>query len=470
MIHRINEIGLSTQSACGDVVRNVTCCPAPVQGDKVRREMRMLAQELAILFSPMAPTYARLWVDAKTLPSEFSNTDAQGMGEPIYGEQYLPRKFKIGLACSDDNCIDVYDQDIGLMAVRDGSGLLGYNVLVGGGLGTSPSDPKSFPALAVPLTFIQAAYVKVVCTAIVLTQRDFGDRSNRRQARLKYLIDRWGRDRFFQAVESRLDEAASILGAKPSEIPSTLPSPIELKPEGYDDHLGWYPQNDSCGYLGILVPNGRVRDSEEGAFKTGLRSVLERFDFPCAITAQQNLLLTRIPIEARQEVEGILCEHKIPLVERVSRLERHSMACPALPTCGLALAESERVIKHLVADFEQLLQQLKLSELRMELRMTGCPNGCSRPYNAEVALVGRSRHVASSQGVYDVFLGGSPSGHRLNRLFREKVRFGEVISALRPVMTRFSRERGNGESFGDYCDRVGLEALSDDSSTGQTTE
>lgn len=459
VIHAINRIGLSTQSACGDVNRNVTCCPAPFRQNPIREEMQAMAVRIADLLRPKTHSYHDLWITDPDSGEKANLLAPAEVDEPLYGKLYLPRKFKVGIALCDDNCIDVYDQDIGLLAVTERSRIIGYNVLAGGSMGTTANDKKCFPALAKRLTFLPPEQIPVIATAIVLVQRDHGDRSNRRQARMKYLIHRWGLERFRNAVESRLEEAGKIIGAGRSEIPATLPDPHPSDVVNAEDHLGWFDQGDGGCFLGIPIENGRVKDTEGSQLKSALRAVFSRYQFPARITAQQNLLLTDIAPTAKPEVEQLLKDHGVILAEQLTPVRRQSFACPALPTCGLALTESERALPGVLTQFEGLLEALNLSGLDLDVRMTGCANGCARPYNAEIGLVGSGHDLKTKQGKYTIFLGGSRQGNRLNAIFREKVLRDDLIAELRPVFGLFNEQRKTGEGFGDFCSRYGVEQL-----------
>tara|TARA_R110002096_G_scaffold16106_49_gene55338 strand:- start:6749 stop:8548 length:1800 start_codon:yes stop_codon:yes gene_type:complete len=461
VIHAINRIGLSTQSACGDVNRNVMCCPAPLHQNAVRKNMLALADQLADILRPRTQAYNDLWVTDPDTGEKTNHLASAIVEEPLYGALYLPRKFKVGIALCDDNCIDVYDQDIGLLGITDGDSLLGYNILAGGSMGTTPSDPRCFPALAKRLAFVTPEQVAVVASAIVLVQRDHGDRSDRRQARMKYLIHRWGLERFREAVVGRLEEAAATIGADPSQIPDGLAEPHPDDVRSAPDHLGWHEQGDGNRFLGIPIENGRIKDEDNMRLKKGLREIFTRFEFGARITAQQNLLIADIPPSQCREVQTILSDHGINTTDDLKPLRRRAFACPALPTCGLALTESERVLPRLVGQLQTILDDLKMGDLELDLRMTGCPNGCARPYNAEIGLVGSGHNPKSGQGKYTVFLGGSPLGNRLNSVFREKVLFDEIPPLLRPILQHFADHRNSDESFGDFCHRLGLEQLRD---------
>ncbi|WP_290584539.1 NADPH-dependent assimilatory sulfite reductase hemoprotein subunit [Alicyclobacillus sp.] len=430
-IREINDALVTTLGGCGDQVRNIICCPAP--GDEpFRREMREDLLALVARLGAKTGAYHEIWLDGE--PVELAPGESE---EPLYGDVYLPRKFKVAIAPEGDNCIDVYDNDVGLVAHLEEGRIVGYTVLVGGSMGRTASDPNTYPRLASPLAYIPRHEVVEVVTAIVTVQRDFGDRANRRFARLKYTIDRRGLDWMRSEVEARL--------GRPLAPPRTLVW------TNADDHLGWHREAVGRSYLGLFVPQGRVVDTEAVRLKSGLRQVVERFRPTVRLTPQQNVLLSGIPDEARQEVEACLREFGVRLADEWSLTRRRAMACVALPTCGLAVAESERVLPAVVAQFEPMFEALGLADEGITIRVTGCPNGCARPYNANIALVGRT------MGKYDVFLGGSEVGTALNERFREVVPLAEVAEAVRPVLEAFAAEREPGEAFGDFVRRVGLE-------------
>ena len=459
VIHAINRTGLSTQSACGDVNRNVMCCPAPFKNDPVCQEMQTLALHLADLLRPKTGAYAELWLTDPDTGEKANVLTPSKTIETLYGKLYLPRKFKVGIARCDDNCIDVYDQDVGILAVTDGPKLIGYNILAGGGMGTKPNDKRCFPALAKRLTYVSPEQVPVVVAAIVLTQRDHGNRSDRRQARMKYLIHRWGLDKFRETVESRLEEAAAIIGAPPEAIPERLGEPNPADVTQAEDHLGWHAQGDGNWFLGIPVENGRVKDEEIMRLKSALRNLFYQYEFPACITAQQNLLITEVPSNAKAEVANLLRDHGVQLADQLTPVRRQSFACPALPTCGLAITESERALPGVIRQIETMLEKIGLEELDLDIRMTGCPNGCARPYNAEIGLVGSGQDRKSDQGNYTLFLGGSRVGNRMNEIFHEKVLRDDISGALRPVLLYYKESGFPKESFGDFCHRIGMANL-----------
>lgn len=435
-IHEINQSMLTTLGACGDVVRNVMCCPAPHRYDRVRSMMQATAADIAKHFAPRTSAYYEIWVDGEKRLEQ----SLEGNVEPTYGKTYLPRKFKIGIALPDDNCIDVYTQDIGLLAVVEAGQLVGYNVLVGGGLGTTPSVKATFPRLADPMAFVPYADVLRVVTAIVGVQRDHGNRENRRRARMKYLVDEWGVERFKAKVEERLG-GEKLDDARPIGV------------QGIDDHLGWHPQGDGKFYYGLFVENGRIKDEDGFRMKTGLRTILDRFRMPVRLTPQQSILLCDLNPDWRDEILKQLHEHGIATHEQITSVRRHGMACPALPTCGLAITESERVLAGLIDQLEAEVAKLGLAADEFTVRMTGCPNGCARPYTADIGLVGKA------VGKYTILVGGRMLGDRLNLVYKDMVPLDEIVSELLPLLALFKSERRADESLGDFCHRQGLEKL-----------
>lgn len=429
-ISGINETLLTTLGACGDVVRNVMCCPAPHHEDPVRNQMHETAAEIAKHFSPQTPAYHTIWVDGE----KHREQRPREVVEPLYGTAYLPRKFKMGIALPDDNCVDVYTQDVGLLAVVENQRLVGYNVLVGGGLGKTPSAKDTFPRLADPIAFVSPGDTKPVLEAIVKVQRDHGNRENRRLARMKYLVDSWGISRFKEKVEE-------YLGGE------RLAAPRDVTVRGVCDHLGWREQHDGKYYFGQFIENGRIKDEGSLRLKTSLRKLLNQFQVTIRLTAQQSLLICDIKSEWRDSISQILRESGI---KPISNVRRHSMACPALPTCGLAITESERALPDVITRLQAEIARLGLANEVLTVRMTGCPNGCTRPYTADIGLVGKA------VGKYTILLGGGILGTRLNRVFMDMVPLEGIVDELLPVLTRFKVERLSGETFGDFCERTDL--------------
>ncbi|QDV41464.1 Sulfite reductase [ferredoxin] [Stieleria neptunia] len=461
VIHRINAIKLSTQSACGDVTRNVCCCPAPLRHNGLRDQLQRLADEIAVHVRPTTKAYHQIWIkDPETGAREqVAGPPSEPEPDPIYGKAYLPRKFKIGLALCDDNCIDAYDNDIGLLGVTEGETLIGFNVLAGGGMGTTPSKKQCFPALAKRLAFIQTEHLLPVITAIILVQRDFGNRADRSQARMKYLIHNLGVLAFKAKVEDYLSQAEAICGVAEGTVPRPLPQPHPADVTGHDDHLGWHEQGDGKWFLGLPIENGRVKDEGELRLKTALRILFSDHVTNARLTAQQNILLCDIESHQRATIQKVLADHGVVTVDQISNTRRFAFACPALPTCGLAVTESERALPGVIDEVEAELRELGLADAQFTIRMTGCPNGCARPYNADIGLVGRSVDGKTGEGRYTVFLGGNLIGTRMNAVFKDQVPRGEIVATLRPVFIHFQENRQGEETFGDFCDRIGVEAL-----------
>jgi sulfite reductase (ferredoxin) len=433
LLGTLNDHLVTTLGACGDVVRNTMSCPAPL-ADRTRLDVTRWAQETAKRFRPRTQAYYQLWVDG-----EQAVTAAAPGEEPLYGTTYLPRKFKIGFAFPGDNCIDVFTHDLGVVPVLDGDDLRGFTVLVGGGMGRSHTNPDTFPRMSDPLTTVPPDQLFDVMDAVVAIFRDHGDRTDREHARLKYLVHDWGIDRFRAEVAGRLGRA--------------LPEPEAVVFDDAHDHLGWHPQGDGRWFLGVKVENGRVVDRDGVRVRSALRAVVERFSAGVRFTPREDILLTDLAEADKAAVEAVLREHGVALAEEWGAVQRNSFACVALPTCGLALAESERALPGVLDELTAELADLGLADLDAHVRMTGCPNGCARPYTAEIGLVGRGKKS------YDIHLGGEPVGIRLNALFAENVPREELVNVLRPVLLRYRADRSSGERFGDFCNRLGADAL-----------
>jgi sulfite reductase (ferredoxin) len=441
-IKGINDAKLSTIAACGDVCRNFMCCPAPFKNNPVRQQMQEMADALANHFRPRTNAYYEIWLkngeDRQLLASAQPEAPDENV-EPIYGKVYLPRKFKFGIALPEDNCIDVYTQDLGLLAVVEGDQIIGYNVLPGGGQGMTPAKKDTFPALGFRMTFVPPEQVIPVCEAIVKVQRDFGNRSDRRYARMKYLIHNWGEAQFKAKVEE-------YFGA-------SLPEPHPADVTDVDDHIGWHEQGDGKLFLGVNVENGRIQDAGPLKLKTAIRELLAKYPVDCRLTALQGMLFCDIDPSDKEDVEGILRRNGVRLAEELTLARRYSISCPALPTCGLAVTESERVMPAVMDALEAEFAQYGLTEERITVHMTGCPNGCARPYTPDVGLVGKAR------GKYTIYLGGNAEGTRIGFIFADLVPQEEIPARLSPVLARFREERLGGESFGDFCHRLGRDAL-----------
>ncbi|HEY4232307.1 MAG TPA: NADPH-dependent assimilatory sulfite reductase hemoprotein subunit [Lacipirellulaceae bacterium] len=450
-IARINEVQLTTLAACGDVKRNVMSTPCPFNGDPVHAQMQALADEFAERLKPQSTAYHDIWLTdgdtgQRTLVASSANGSSNGQihiggdaVEPLYGPTYLPRKFKIAIGLPGDNSVDVYANDVGLIAICQDWNVVGYNVLVGGSFGVTPSAKKTFVAIALPMCSIEASRVVDLVIAIVKVQRDFGNRADRKVARMKYLIHNWGLPRFKEKVEEYFGDSLSP------------PRPVGV--HGFNDGMGWQEQGDGRWFYGLKIENGRVKDTGTMRLKTALREICTTLRPPLRLTPHQSIIFCDIEPEDRGRLEEILRRHGVVLSEDYTSVRRWAMACPALPTCGLAVAESERVLPSMIDQLEVELQKLGLQDEVFTTRMTGCPNGCARPYNCDIGLVGKTKDK------YTVFLGGRLLGDRLNFVYKDLVPTDEVVPTLAAVLSYFKDARQNGETFGDFCHRAGKDDL-----------
>lgn len=458
-IHRINEIRLSTQSACGDVTRNVCCCPAPL--DSLRDELQNLTDEIAEHVRPKTGAYHEIWIEDPSTGEreQVAVAREEAEPEPIYGKAYLPRKFKIGIGLCHDNCIDVYSHDLGLLAVTEGEQILGFNILVGGGMGTTPSKKHCFPAIGKRMGFVTRNELLPVITAIILVQRDFGNRADRSQARMKYLIHEWGLPKFKAKVEEYLTQAEEICGVTENTVRRPLPDPHPADVTGHQDHLGWHQQRDGKWFLGLPIENGRVKDDGELRLKTALRKLLIDLVPTVRLTLHQNILLCDLEEHQRPEIESILADHGVIAVDQISNARRFAFACPAQPTCGLSITESERVMPLVISELESVLEELGLDDEQFAIHMTGCPNGCARPYNCDIGLVGRSVNGKTGEGKYMIFVGGNLIGTRMNATYKDQVPMSQIVSELRPLLLYYKQSHQDGETLGDFCHRIGIDEL-----------
>jgi sulfite reductase (ferredoxin) len=430
-IRELNHALVTTFGACGDVVRNVMCCPAPTS-DPQRLAVQRFADELSAETLPKTKAYHQIWIEGKAIVADEA--------DPLYGQTYLPRKFKTAIAFAGDNCVDIFTNDAGLIALFDDEHkLIGFNVVAGGGMGITHNNEETFARLADVIGFVTPEQAVETIKAIVTVHRDFGDRTNRKHARLKYVLHEWGVDKFRAELQSRV----------PFPIQPARPMP-EFK---VDDHLGWNKQARGKWYVGIPIESGRIADRGNYRLRSGLRAIIERFGLSVRLTAQQNILLADIRTKDRAAIEAMLRDYGITTVDQISGLRRNGLACPALPTCGLAITEAERAMPNLLDDIEDALEETGLIQEPIVMRMTGCPNGCARPYVAEIAFVGRSLNK------YVIYLGGNAVGTRLARPFMDVVPMDQLAATLKPIFARFRDERLPGEPFGDFCERVGFEAL-----------
>jgi sulfite reductase (ferredoxin) len=435
-IHTINEALLSTLAACGDVNRNVMACPAPA-ANRAQAQVQEVAHRIAMHLAPRTHAYHEIWIDGEQ--ADIVSLREGDENEPIYGPTYLPRKFKIGVAFAGDNCIDVYTQDIGLVAALEGERLGGFTILVGGGMGMTHGKTETFPRLATPLCYAIVDEVLPVVETIVMIQRDYGDRQNRKHARMKYVVEERGIAWFREELERRLGHSVQ--------------DPRTISWHDVEDHLGWHTQDDGRWFLGLYVENGRIKDDDTMQLRSGLRHAIEEFHPNIRLTAQQNILFTDLAETQRGPLMDLLAQYGIPTDPAEIGTRRFAMACPALPTCGLALAEAERALPTVIRQIEADLQALGMENEPLSVRMTGCPNGCARPYMGDIGLVGRTKDI------YNVYVGGDMLNTRLNSLYAASVHIRDVVATVRPLLALWRDERIPGEAFGDFCYRVGLEYL-----------
>lgn len=446
LIRALNDQLLSSFAACGDVVRNVVSCPAPLVSAE-RTELQSYVLHLSRNLKPKTTAYLEIWMDGERAASvETAETDPFEV-EPLYGATYLPRKFKVGFAYPGDNTTDVYTNDVGIVPFYESGQLQGFTILAGGGLGQSAGVKASHPRLADAICSVGADPDELleVVTAVVSIHRDFGNRSNRKLARLKYVLDEWGVARFRAELESRVGRP--------------LADPLPLSWHRAEDYLGWHrQQTDDQGtpvwFVGVRVLSGRIKDyTADVRIKSGLRRTVEEFRPEVRLTPQQNLYLAGIRESDKPRVAALLREYGIAEPQALPPILRHAMACPALPTCGLAITESERILPEVAGEIQTEFRAAGLGDVEVHLRTTGCPNGCARPYTAEIGIVGASVYM------YTLYLGASALGTRLGSVFATNVKSAEIRSRLRPVIQYYAQARTAEERFGDFCHRVGISAL-----------
>ena len=428
LIKKINESLLSTLAACGDVNRNVLAPPTPAY-TKAREQVYADAHRVAMALAPRTPAYHSIWIDGVQL--ELEKPENKNFVDPLYGKTYLPRKFKIAFVIPPVNDLDVFTNCLGFIAIVENNRLVGYNLAVGGGMGRSHGNEQTYPRLADVIGFFTPDKLIEVAKAVLTIHRDFGNRADRKRARLKYVVAERG-------VEFMRDEVNNRAGimlepAKPCKFTTT------------SDLYGWHQAVDGKWFLTLFVRMGRVKDAQ----KIALRQIAGKFSsIEFRLSANQNVILANVSESDKTGINAVLARHGVKVENQAGVLLAASMACPALPTCGLALAESERMLPGLIDRIEKLCAEVGLAGQEIIIRSTGCPNGCARPYLAEIAFVGKA------PGRYQVWLGGNTSGTRLNRVWKDVVKDADIENELRPVLARYARERNNGERFGDWVGRM----------------
>ena len=434
LVAKINECLLSTLAACGDVNRNVMAAPTPAY-TKAREQVIADAHKVALALAPKTPAYHSIWIDGVQLDNEAAEN--KNFVDPLYGKTYLPRKFKIGFVIPPVNDMDIFTNCLGFIAIVENDQLVGYNIAIGGGMGRSHGNTQTYPRLADIIGFFTPDKLVDVAKAVLTIHRDFGDRTDRKHARLKYVVA----ERGVKFMQDEVNQRAGITlaPAKPCKFTTTA------------DLLGWHKATDGKWFLGMFVETGRVKNNQ----KIALRDVAEKFpNIEFRLSANQNVILANASDADKAAITALLGSHGVKTENQARVLHAAAMACPSLPTCGLGLAESERMLPGMIDRIEKLCDEVGLSNEEIIIRSTGCPNGCARPYMAELAFVGKA------PGRYQVWLGGNAAGTRLNRVWKDVIKEAELETELRPVLVRYVKERQPGERFGDWCDRVFLNGQS----------
>lgn len=429
-IKEVNDALLTTLAACGDVNRNVMCNPNPYQSD-IHAEVYEWAGRISEHLNPQTKAYHEIWLDGEKVIDSLEGVEQ----EPIYGPVYLPRKFKIGMAVPPSNDVDVFSQDLGYIAVIEDGRLKGFNVAVGGGMGMTHGDPLTYPQVGQVIGFCTPEQVIDVAEKTVTIQRDYGDRAVRKHARFKYTIDDRGIDWF-------IDELHNRLGWKLEEA-----RPYHFDHNG--DRFGWVKGSNNKWHFTLFIQNGRIKDEGNHQLMTGLREIAKVHNGEFRLTPNQNLVISNISSQKKKKIEEMFKTYGLTEGGQYSALRRNSMACVALPTCGLAMAESERYLPELLNKIEPMLDEVGLRDEDIVIRMTGCPNGCARPMLAELAFIGKA------PGKYNMYLGGGFTGNRLNKLYKENIGESEILDSLRPILSQYAQERREGEHFGDFTIRAG---------------
>ncbi len=427
-IKEINDAAMDTIAACGDVNRNVMCNPNPHQSE-VHAEVLKMSEDLSAHLTPRTGAYHEIWLDGEKV------VDSKDEEEPIYGKTYLPRKFKIAVAVPPSNDVDIHANDLSFVAIVEEGKLVGYNIAVGGGMGMTHGVVETYPRLADIIGFVTPDKVLDAAEKVVMVQRDFGDRTNRKHARLKYTIDDRGADWFTEKLNEYLG-----YDIEPAR---------DFVFDDNGDRFGWVEDANGNSHFTLFVEGGRVVDKDGYDLRTGLRKIAEIHTGDFRLTANQNLQIANVSPEQRPKVQALMDEYKMADSVHRSGLRLNSIACVSLPTCGLALAEAERYLPTAVSEIEEVIEACGLRHDAITIRMTGCPNGCGRPFLSEIAFVGRA------PGKYNLYLGGGHAGDRLNKLYREAITRDEIIPTLKPLIEDYAKNRTEGEKFGDFVIRAG---------------
>lgn len=437
-IKEINDTLLTTLGACGDVNRNVMCNPNPYESE-VHAEVYEWAHKLSDYLAPRTRAYHEIWLDGEKVVDTQEDFDKT---EPMYGPVYLPRKFKIGIAVPPNNDVDVFSQDLGLIAIYDKDKLQGFNIAVGGGMGMTHGDLKTYPQLAKVIGFCTPDKIIDLAEKTIMIQRDYGDRAVRKHARFKYTIDDRG-------IEWFINELSDRLGWK-------LDTARTYQFDHNGDRYGWIKGTNGKWHLTLFIQNGKVEDQENYPLMTGIRKIAKIHTGDFRLTPNQNLIIGNVTTQKKPKIEQLIKQYSLSDGLQDSALRRNSIACVALPTCGLAMAESERYFPTLLSKIEPILDELGLHDEEIVIRMTGCPNGCARPALGEISFIGKA------VGKYNMYLGAGFAGERMNKLYKENIGEQEILDTLKPIFAKFAREREAGEHFGDFTIRAGyVKATSD---------
>jgi len=430
-IKEINEAAMDTIAACGDVNRNVMCNPNP-HFSRIHEAVLQTAQDISRHLTPNTRAYHEIWLDGEKIES------SQESEEPIYGKTYLPRKFKVTIAVPPSNDVDIFANDLSFIAIVEDGKLAGYNVAVGGGMGMTHGNEATYPRLADVIGFCAVEQAVDVAEKVVMVQRDYGDRTDRKHARLKYTIQDRGVDWFLAELNKYL--GYDLEPARPYEFTDN------------GDRYGWVEDEKGNFHYTLFVQGGRVVDTKDYPMRTGLRKIAQIHDGDFRLTANQNLIIANVSAKKRAEVEALLEKYGMARSHERSALRLASIACVALPTCALALAEAERYLPDVLTNLEETLEEVGLRHDAITIRMTGCPNGCGRPFISEIGFVGRGPDR------YNVYLGGGHAGERLSKLYRQDVHADEIRDLVAPIFKHYAAERLPGERFGDFVIRAGYVA------------
>lgn len=437
LVSDINYLLLSTLGGCGDITRNIMMCPAPIK-DRIHAKLEADGFLLASHCAPKTNSYYEVWLDGEKLHDyKFNPTpNDSAVAEPLYGDTYMPRKFKIAVAVPEDNCVDVLTNDLAILSLFNGDEHAGYNFALGGGLGMKHNNAKTYARLATPIMYVPNELFLPSVEAVIKLQRDYGDRSDRQHARLKYLIaekgEAWAKAELEKYIGREMD------------------APRPMNKFDVEDHIGWHDQLDGKWFLGVPVSSGRIIDRENEQIRTGLRAVILEYGMNIVLTADQNIILCDIEEGEKPRIEKIFSDHGVKLGGDITQVYRNMLACVAYPTCGKALAEAERIKLPLVAEIEKEMAKHGVGDEKISIRIAGCPNGCSRPTVGDIGIIGKQPDH------YTVHIGGDFAGTRLNEKIFDKVHYDDLPKALSPMFALWNEKRETGEEFGDFCTRYGI--------------